>query len=127
MTQKRFIQLASLICLLLTLCTACTGKKQSETVQLTVFAASSLTECLSELGERYMAAHPDVRILYNFDSSGTLKTQIQEGAKCDIFISAGQKQMDELAVASERFNILENRVTLVVADEREIQHLLKAF
>ena len=84
--------------------------------ELIVFAAASLTETLTQLGDQYMADHPDVTIVFNFDSSGTLKTQIQEGADCDVFISAGQKQMDALDVVLEgtRFDILENKVALAV-------------
>ena len=119
-----------LICILL-LCvlTACApAKKQTE---ITVFAAASLTETLTELGNRYMTDHPEVTIVFNFDSSGTLKTQIQEGADCDIFISAGQKQMNQLDINADpavntdgldfvlegsRFNILENKVALAVPE-----------
>ena len=61
---------------------------------LTVFAAASMTESMKEIAGLYEKAAPDVKIVYNFDSSGTLKTQIQEGADCDIFISAGQRQMN---------------------------------
>jgi len=99
--------------------------------KLTVFAAASLTETLNELASQYREAHPEVEIVFNFDSSGTLKTQIQAGAECDIFISAGQRQMNQLdRTAGEtvnpegadylldgtRFNILENKVALVVAE-----------
>ena len=89
-----------------------------EPVELIVFAAASMTETLTTLGEQYMAEHPGVKIIFNFDSSGTLKTQIQEGADCDIFISAGQKQMNELDCVLEgtRFDILENKVALAVPD-----------
>ena len=95
--------------------TAC-GTAQGDAVELTVFAAASMTETLTELGNQYMAENENVKIVFNFDSSGTLKTQIQEGAHCDIFISAGQKQMDELDAVLEdtRFNILENQVALAV-------------
>ena len=55
--------------------------------ELIVFAAASMTETLTELKDKYEKANPDVTITYNFDSSGTLKTQIQEGADCDLFIS----------------------------------------
>lgn len=72
-----------------------------EPVELIIFAAASMTETLTELGEAYMAEHENVNIVFNFDSSGTLKTQIQEGADCDIFISAGQKQMDELDIKAD--------------------------
>ena len=67
-----------------------------EEVELIVFAAASMTETLTELKAMYEADHPGVTITYNFDSSGTLKTQIQEGADCDLFISAAPKQMNQL-------------------------------
>ena len=102
-----------------------------EETELIVFAAASMTETLTELKAVYEEAHPGVTITYNFDSSGTLKTQIQEGAACDLFISAGQKQMNQMdstasaevntegldIVASDtRVDLLENRVTLVVPE-----------
>jgi len=101
----------------------------AEPVELIVFAAASMTETLNEIGSMYTAAHPNVTLTFNFDSSGTLKTQIQEGASCDLFISAGQKQMNQMdktadaAVNTEgldlvlqgtRVNLLENKVVLVV-------------
>ena len=101
-------------------------------VELIVFAAASMTETLTELGNAYMADHPNVTIVFNFDSSGTLKTQIEEGADCDIFISAGQKQMNQLDITADpevntdgldfvlegsRFNILENKVALAVPQD----------
>ncbi len=108
-----------------------TTQPAPEPVELIVFAAASMTETLTTLGEQYMADHPEVTIVFNFDSSGTLKTQIQEGAECDIFISAGQKQMNQLDITADasvntegldfvaqgtRFNILENKVALAVPD-----------
>lgn len=102
--------------------------------ELTVFAAASMTETLTEIGELYEKEHPQVKISFNFDSSGTLKTQIQEGASCDLFISAGQKQMDQLDIKADpevnteeldfvkedsRINILENKVTLCVSESSE--------
>ena len=99
--------------------TAC-GKKKEETTELTVFAASSMTETLTQIGELYKEENPEVILIFNFDSSGTLKTQIQEGADCDLFISAGQKQMDELDILEDtRINILENKVTLCVSETSE--------
>lgn len=102
-----------------------------EPVELVVFAAASLTETLTEIAEDYKAIAPDVTLTFNFDSSGTLKTQIQEGAACDVFLSAGQKQMDQLDAAADpavntegldfvaegsRLNLLENKVTLCVPE-----------
>ena len=104
---------------------------EAEPVELIVFAAASMTETLTELGNKYMEANENVTIVFNFDSSGTLKTQIQEGADVDIFISAGQKQMNQLDIIADasvntdgldfvlegtRFNILENKVALAVPE-----------
>ncbi len=111
--KKLLVSVLSL-CLVLALFAGC-GKEEKTT--LTVFAAASMTETLTQLGEAYMEEHGNVEILFNFDSSGTLKTQIQEGAECDVFISAGQKQMDGLEDAlleGTRFDILENKVALAV-------------
>lgn len=106
-------------------------EQKEESVELTVFAAASMTETLTEIGDLYTKEHPEVKVSFNFDSSGTLKTQIQEGAACDLFISAGQKQMDQLDIQadpqvntegldyvleSSRTDILENKVTLCVAE-----------
>lgn len=123
----------NLLSLLLVLCVAALpalslAEAQTEII---VFAAASMTETLTEIKALYEAAHPGIVLTYNFDSSGTLKTQIQEGADCDLFISAGQKQMDQLdihadasvntegldfVVADSRINLLENKVTLVVPE-----------
>ena len=106
-------------------------QEEVESQDLIVFAAASMTETLTELGDKYMADHPEINIIYTFDSSGTLKTQIEEGADCDIFISAAQKQMDALDATAgaeknpdgldfvdsdTRFDILENKVVLVVPE-----------
>ncbi len=93
--------------------------KPDEKTALTVFAAASMTETLEQIGVEYKKANPDVDVVFNFDSSGTLKTQIEEGAECDIFISAAQKQMDQLSEAIDpatRKDILENKVVLVVPE-----------
>ena len=102
-----------------------------ESVELIVFAAASLTETLNAIAETYSAENPGVSFRFNFDSSGTLKTQIQEGADCDLFLSAGQKQMNQLDstasaevntegldfVDSEtRVDLLENKVVLCVPE-----------
>lgn len=100
----------------------------AETAELIVFAAASMTETMTQIAELYKSVAPDVEIVYNFDSSGTLKTQIEEGADCDLFISAAPKQMNQLDAASEanegldfvmegtRINLLENKVALAVPE-----------
>ena len=70
-------------------------------VTLNIFAAASMTETLEEIGLMYAEEAPEVELVFNFDSSGTLKTQIQEGAECDLFISAAQKQMNQLDLAAD--------------------------
>ena len=65
---------------------AAASPEAAQSVELIVFAAASLTETLNALGESYTAEHPEVTFRFNFDSSGTLKTQIREGADCDLFI-----------------------------------------
>ena len=102
-----------------------------ESVELIVFAAASLTETLNAIAETYSAENSGVTFSFNFDSSGTLKTQIQEGADCDLFISAGQKQMNQLdstasaevntegldfVDAESRVDLLENKVVLCVPE-----------
>ena len=100
-------------------------------VTLNVFAAASMTETLTGIQEMYKEVAPNVTLVFNFDSSGTLKTQIQEGADCDVFISAAQKQMNQLdkdadsevntegldyVLEGTRINLLENKVVLAVPD-----------
>lgn len=111
---------------------ASTPDEQEPEGEIIVFAAASMTETLNEIKTIYEAAHPGVTITYNFDSSGTLKTQIEEGADCDLFISAGQTQMNQLDIEADpsvntdgldfvdnatRLNLLENKVTLCVPDD----------
>ena len=105
-----------------------------ESVELIVFAAASLTETLNAIAETYSAENPGVTFSFNFDSSGTLKTQIQEGTDCDLFISAGQKQMNQLdstasaevntegldfVDAESRVDLLENKVVLCVPESSD--------
>lgn len=114
-----------------------------ETVTLHIFAAASMTETLEKIQILYADQEPEVTLVFNFDSSGTLKTQIQEGADCDVFISAAQKQMNQLDIMADskingegldfvlegsRIDLLENKVVLAVpegnpADIRSFEEL----
>ena len=100
---------------------AASSEASGESVQLTVFAAASLTETLNEISEQYKTVAPNVELVFNFDSSGTLKTQIEEGADCDLFLSAAQKQMnalqdEDLINTGTRVDLLENKVVLAVPE-----------
>ena len=128
--MKKLLALVLALAMVLALC-ACGGDSAAEDMELTVFAAASMEETLTEIGDMYMAENEGVTVVFNFDSSGTLKTQIQEGAVCDVFISAGQTQMDQLDITADasvntegldfvlegsRFDLLENKVALVVPE-----------
>ena len=123
--------LAMLLALTMLLALGATGAFAADETEIIVFAAASMTETLTQIKDLYEAANPDVTITYNFDSSGTLKTQIQEGADCDVFISAAPKQMNQLDIEAgeeknpdgldfvlqgSRLDLLENKVALVVPE-----------
>ena len=101
----------------------------SEQTEVVVFAAASLESALTQIAQTYEAQHEDVKLTFTFDSSGTLKTQIEEGAVCDLFLSAAQKQMNQLdsqdttgantdgldfVYSDTRIDLLENQVVLAV-------------
>ena len=125
--MKRIICIA--LTVLLTL--GAIGAMAEGKTELIVFAAASMTETLTEIAGLYAEVAPDVELVFNFDSSGTLKTQIEEGADCDVFISAAPKQMNQLDASKDadanpdgldfvlqgtRINLLENKVTLAVPE-----------
>lgn len=97
-----------------------------KTRTLTVFAAASLTESLQQIGRLFERKHKGVTVKFNFDSSGTLCTQIAEGARADVFFSAAEKQMDQLDGGLDgqegagmvdhatRVDLLQNKVVLCV-------------
>ena len=125
--------LALAMALGLTACTSTTGGETGEeTVDVVVFAAASMEASLTEIAGQYKTVAPNVNLVFTFDSSGTLKTQIEEGAVCDLFISAAQKQMNQLDSADTtgtntagldfvysdtRIDLVENKVVLAVPDD----------
>lgn len=97
-------------------------KEEPEEIQ--VFIAASLNTVMTELAEKYHEVHPEVKIVYNADSSGKLLTQIEEGYACDIFFSAAQKQMDQLeqdgfVLEGTRHNVVNNQVVLLTLKDSE--------
>ena len=127
--MKKGITLLLVLTLLVAL--AAPSAFAADETELIVFAAASMTETMNQIKELYEAENPGITLVYNFDSSGTLKTQIQEGADCDVFISAAPKQMNALDASCDaeknpdgldfvlqgsRINLLENKVVLAVPD-----------
>ena len=130
---------AGLVLLMTASLAACDGKKtdtktedkktetkadKEEDVELQVFIAASLNTAMTDIAERYEKEHPNVKIVYNADSSGTLQTQIEEGARCDLFFSAADKQMnalvdENLAKKDTVEDILENKVVLIKPKDGE--------
>ena len=93
-------------------------KESGKKTEIQVFIAASLNTVMTELAKEYQKDHPDVKITYNADSSGTLLTQIEEGYECDLFFSAAQKQMDQLeedglVVDGTRKNVVNNQVIVI--------------
>lgn len=140
MSKKRLIAGAAALAMLLAGCSTGTSETKTdvgsaaapkETVELHIFAAASMQETLEQIQKDYKDIAPSVELVLNLDSSGTLKTQIEEGADCDVFISAAQLQMDQLDTEADkavntdgldfidsttRVDLLENKVVLVVPE-----------
>ena len=101
------------------------GGGENKKTDLVVFAAASLTEGFNEIKAVYEKNNSNVNLVYNFDSSGTLRTQILNGADVDVFVSAGVSQMNDLdknkskndyILDGSRIDYLENKVVLAVPD-----------
>lgn len=94
------------------------NSREGDAQDLYIFIAASLSNAMEEIKADYQELHPEINLVYNADSSGTLQTQIEEGAQCDLFFSAAAKQMDELQddgylVEETVKNLLENKVVLI--------------
>ncbi|MGK8490088.1 molybdate ABC transporter substrate-binding protein [Nocardia asiatica] len=85
---------------------------------VTVFAAASLTETFTELGRRFEAAHPGVRVVYSFGASSALAEQIIQGAPADVFASAAPKNMQQVVdkgeVTAAPATFVRNRLEIAV-------------
>lgn len=123
MRKKVWMIMALVGSLLLCSC----GQKEAETeekTQIQVFVAASLGQVMEEMAEEFQKEHPEVEIVFQADSSGTLLAQIQEGYECDIFFSAAQKQMDTLEgdgliLDEKRADVLNNQVVVVARKDSD--------
>jgi molybdate transport system substrate-binding protein len=127
MTRKRVLAFACWLlccCLLVVGCSQRTPNSASnpsptvQTISLTISAAASLKDSLEALKPIYAKGKPNIKLVYNFGSSGALQQQIEQGAKVDLFISAATKQMDALEkkgllVDGTRKNLLSNQMVLI--------------
>ena len=129
--EEKMKKVLALVLVLAMVLAAGMAAAETAKTEVIVFAAASLTESLTEIKALYEAENPDIELVFNFDSSGTLKTQIQEGAVCDLFISAAPKQMNQLDLSKDEeknpdrldfvlegsgIDLLENKVALVVPE-----------
>ena len=132
--MKKWISSLLVVVMLFVLLNGCSGNTQepkeeegteagTET-EIQVFIAASLNTVMTELAEMYDEEHPEVKITFNANSSGTLLTQIEEGYECDIFFSAAQKQMDQLeadglVVDGTRANVVNNQVVVITLKDSQ--------
>lgn len=129
--KKKLMAIAMVLVMIFAM-TACGGadageaadESSTEKTAVNVFAAASLANVMAEFEASYEEANPDIDIVINADSSGALLTQIQEGAPCDVFFSAAQKQMDELegadmVVEGTRTNVVNNQLVVVTQPDSE--------
>ena len=119
--KKLFVLAAAMLALLGTGCGSeqAVTEKKAEPVELHVAAAASLTDVMQEIAAAYEKAHPEVKVVFNFGSSGALQQAIENGGQTDLFFSAAQKQMnalekDGLLAENTRKDLLVNELVLIV-------------
>ena len=122
MKKGFLITFALILVLSIAACGNSAPANTEDETQLVVFAAASMSGVLLEIADLYTAENPHTNVIFNFDSSGTLRTQIQEGAEADVFISAATREMDQLEEGDfvregTRVDFLENQTVLVVAPD----------
>ena len=122
--RRKFIGLSLLALAFLSACTASGNDNRDSSVTLTISAAASLQDAIQEIGKLYNQQKPNVQLIYNFGSSGSLRHQIEQGAPVDVFISAAEQHMDalenkNLLLNNTRQNLLKNEVVLISAQNND--------
>lgn len=115
-----------IVVLALWLLTACDSEKAEKMSPKTirVFAASSMTNAMADIEEAFEADHPDLDIQVNLAGSKTLRSQIENGAEADLFISANTKHyqaLDKQGLMYEGRALLENKLILVVYQGADVE------
>ena len=135
-SRKGFRNLVLLICISL-LAVGCSniesikgqtqvlGKSESKNIELNISAAASLKEAMAKLEEEYKKENESIKLVVNFGASGSLQQQIEQGAPCDLFISAGKSQMDVLnergLLEKDTYkNLVENHLVLITEKDSKI-------
>ena len=126
---KRLKFLSTLCCLslLLTGCSSSTDK-EDKSIELNISAAASLKEAMADLEAAYTSKNPEVSFVINYGSSGSLQQQIEQGAPCDLFISAGEKQMtaleeEGLLLDGTNKDLVKNSLVLVTSNDSKISSI----
>ncbi len=120
--MKKISLLFLSLLLVFTLESCVNQKNNNQKIELTISAAASLQNALTEIQENYLQVKPNVKLTMNFGGSGTLEQQIEQGAPADLFISAGTSQMDaleqkNLLVNDTRIDLLGNDLVLIVGKD----------
>ncbi|WP_169081433.1 molybdate ABC transporter substrate-binding protein [Paenibacillus sp. PL91] len=97
----------------------------AEKVELTISAAASLTDALTEIQKAFEAQNATIKLSFNFGASGALQQQIEQGAPADLFLSAAVKNMAELVdkqliAPNQQINLLKNELVVVVPKDAKI-------
>ncbi len=128
MFQGYFMKIGLICCLIAAILSGCgtvNSSNPAKQADLLVSAAASLQDSMKEVAEAYAKKHPNVKLTFNFGSSGALQQQIEQGAPADLFLSAGAKQMaaliDKGFVDSGQQSVLlsNSLVVIVPADSKK--------
>ncbi|MGL6105221.1 molybdate ABC transporter substrate-binding protein [Romboutsia sp.] len=119
----RTVVLLSVLSLLVVGCS-----KPQDKLELNISAASSLKEAMVKLVEEYKNTNENINLVVNYGSSGSLQQQIEQGAPCDVFISAGKKQMDALKegglLLNDTYkNLVENELVLIAPKDSRLTNI----
>jgi len=125
MKIRKSILLLLLILTLSFLVIGCAAKPKAETVELNISAAASLKEAMGDLETEFKNTNPNISLVTNFGASGSLQQQIEQGAPCDVFISAGKSQMKSLddkglLLESTNKDLVKNKLVLVGPKDTKI-------